>query len=69
LRNFYAPTSGNFGRSILRSDIITLIESTEGVERIVSDSEGPILTSPVEDLALAPYELPNLQVVTLNVVA
>lgn len=67
LRNFYAPTNGNFGRSILRSDIITLIESTEGIERIVSDVNGPILTSPTADMTLAPYELPRVLIVTLNV--
>lgn len=68
LRTFYAATSGNFGRSILRSDIIALVESTEGIERIVSDAEGPILSSPVEDITLAPYEIPRLLLVALNVV-
>jgi uncharacterized phage protein gp47/JayE len=69
LRAFYATRKGNFGRSILRSEIIAIIEGTEGVDRIASDVDGPIVGAPAADVALAPYELPKLNTVILNVVA
>ena len=69
LRDFYAPKKGNFGRSILRAEVIAIIEGTAGVDRIVSDSDGPIVDSPGADVGLAPYELPKLVNVTLTVVA
>ncbi len=68
LRAFYATRRGNFGRPILRSEIIAIIEGTPGVDRIASDANGPIVGSPANDLTLAPYELPQLNLVTLNVV-
>ena len=68
LRKFYAASAGNFGRSILRAEIIAVIEGTNGVDRIASAPNGPILTSPVADVALAPYEIPRLGSVTLHVV-
>lgn len=68
LRDFYATRKGNFGRSILRSEIIAVIEGTPGVDRIASDANGPIVGSPAADIPLAPYELPKLNAVTLNVV-
>jgi hypothetical protein len=68
LRSFYAASSGNFGRSILRAEIIAVIEGTSGVDRIQSDPGGPILASPVVDVALAPYQIPRLGSVTLHVV-
>ncbi|OLE54599.1 MAG: hypothetical protein AUG51_07385 [Acidobacteria bacterium 13_1_20CM_3_53_8] len=67
LRAFYAAKAGNFGRRILRAEIIAVIEGTNGVERIASDVTGPILSSPAEDVVLAPYELPRLVNVLLNV--
>jgi uncharacterized phage protein gp47/JayE len=68
LRSFYAPRTGNFGRPILRSEIIAVIEGTPGVERIVSDSDGPIVSSPGADRVLAPYHLPKLNLVNITVV-
>jgi uncharacterized phage protein gp47/JayE len=68
LRDFYAPRKGNFGRAILRSEVIAIIEGTTGVDRIVSDADGPIVDSPGADVGLAPYELPKLVNVTLTVV-
>jgi uncharacterized phage protein gp47/JayE len=72
LRDFYAPKRGNFGRKILRSEIIAIIEGTPGVDRIDSDDDGPIVQSPAADLEVAPYELPKLNAppggVHLNVV-
>lgn len=68
LRNFYATKKGNFGRPILRSEIIAIIEGTPGVDRIASDASGPIVGTPAADIPLAPYELPKLNLVTLNVV-
>jgi uncharacterized phage protein gp47/JayE len=69
LRNFYAATAANFGRPILRAEIIAVIEGTQGVERIVAQGSGDILASPLADVVLAPYELPLLGEVTINVVA
>lgn len=60
LRDFYAPKKGNFGRKILRSEIIAIIEGTPGVDRIQSDADGPIVQSPAADLSVAPYQLPKL---------
>lgn len=60
LRDFYAPKKGNFGRKILRSEIIAIIEGTPGVDRIQSDEDGPIVQSPSADLNVAPYQLPKL---------
>lgn len=68
LRDFYAARVGNFGRRISRSEIITVIEGTEGVDRIASDVSGPILSSPAADVLLAPYQLPRLLSVNLSVV-
>jgi uncharacterized phage protein gp47/JayE len=67
LRTFYAPRLGNFGRKILRAEIIAVIEGTDGVERIIPASEiGPILVSPVADIAVVPYKLPRLLTVTIT---
>jgi len=68
LRAFYATKKGNFGRRILRSEIIAVIEGTPGVDRIVSDDDGPIVNSPAVDVVLAPYQLPKLVDVALTVV-
>jgi uncharacterized phage protein gp47/JayE len=68
LRGFYATKKGNFGRPILRSEIIAIIEGTPGVDRIVSDEDGPIVNAPAVDVTLAPYQLPKLELVTLTVV-
>lgn len=68
LRDFYATKRGNFGRPVLRSEIIAIIEGTPGVDRIASDANGPIVGNPAADVPLAPYELPKLNTVTLNVV-
>jgi uncharacterized phage protein gp47/JayE len=68
LRAFYATRPGNFGRRILRSEVIAVIEGTPGVDRINSDEDGPIVGSPAADVVLAPYQLPKLVSVTLTVV-
>jgi uncharacterized phage protein gp47/JayE len=68
LRAFYAPDGENFGRPILRSEIITLIEGTRGVDRIASEAQGSILASPTADLKLDPWQLPKLVTVTVDVV-
>jgi uncharacterized phage protein gp47/JayE len=67
LRLFYAAREGNFGRTILRSEIISIIEGTPGVDRIVSDPDGPIVQTPGEDLTVDVYQLPKLNNVTLTV--
>ena len=70
LRAFYAPRAGNFGRKISRGEIIHEIERTEGVDRVEAvNPAGPILISPVGDTTLAPYQLPRLLTVTINVVS
>jgi hypothetical protein len=40
LRNFYSPSREQFGRPILRSEIIAVIEGTAGVDRIVVPEVG-----------------------------
>jgi hypothetical protein len=67
LRSFYAAARDHFGKLILRADIVAIIESTEGVERIVSDPAGPILTAPTLDRSLKPWQLPRLGEVTIHV--
>jgi uncharacterized phage protein gp47/JayE len=68
LRAFYAAAQENFGRPIVRSEIITVIEGTRGVDRIVSAPSGPILVSPLADVRLDPWQLPKLVTVTINAV-
>lgn len=68
LRSFYAATQANFGRPVLRSEIIALIEGTPGVQQIVAQPGGAILALPAADTTLAPYELPQLGAVTTTVV-
>lgn len=68
LRSFYAPSMGNFGRPILRAEIIAVIEGTDGVLRIEAPAAGAILTSPLVDMTIAPYAFPQLVNVTLNAV-
>lgn len=67
LRNFYAPSRQQFGRQISRAEIIAVVEGTQGVDRIVSDGNAPIIASPLFDLKLADYQLPKLNLVTINV--
>lgn len=68
LRNFYAPKISNFGRAILRAEIIAVIEATDGVSRIEAPAAGAILGSPTADATIAPYAFPRLLDVTLNAV-
>jgi uncharacterized phage protein gp47/JayE len=68
LRAFYAPGRENFGRPILRSEIIALVEGARGVDRIVSESGGAILASPLVDVKLNPWELPKLVTVTVDAI-
>ncbi|MGB7923456.1 MAG: baseplate J/gp47 family protein [Pyrinomonadaceae bacterium] len=66
LRSFYAATAENFGRPILRGEIIAKIEQTSGVDRIVAQPSSDILAAPLVDVVIAPYEIPRLVTVTLN---
>ncbi|HEX8177841.1 MAG TPA: baseplate J/gp47 family protein [Pyrinomonadaceae bacterium] len=68
LRDFYSAREENFGRTISRSEIIAVIEGTKGVRRIEAQPGGEILAEPVADIEVAPYELPKLVTVTVNVV-
>jgi uncharacterized phage protein gp47/JayE len=68
LRKFYAAKATNFGRPILRAEIITVIEGTQGVDRIVAQLSGDILAAPLADIDVAPYELPRLGDVAIDVV-
>lgn len=76
LRAFYAASRANFGRPILRSEIIAVIEGTTGVDRIVPVAPDgwdvarsyPIIAEPLADTKLKEYELPKLIDVTLHVV-
>lgn len=67
LRASYSPSDKNFGRRIVRSEIIAIIEDTDGVDRIDAQPTGPIIASPAADVTLMPWELPRL--VGVNVVA
>ncbi|QQS31849.1 MAG: baseplate J/gp47 family protein [Acidobacteriota bacterium] len=67
LRSFYAASKANFGRPILRSEIIAVIEGTEGVDRIVAN-DTDILGSPTVDTRLAEFQLPRLVEVTIDAV-
>lgn len=67
LRAFYAASRENFGRPVLRSEIIAVIEGTTGVDRIVA-GESSILASPTADSKLLEYQVPRLVDVNLNVV-
>lgn len=69
LTNYYAPSAANFGRAILRAQVITIIESTPGVDKIVSSSpSGAILDAPAADVTLQPWQLPQLDQITITVV-
>lgn len=67
LRSFYAAAREQFGRPILRSEIIAVIEGTEGVDRIVA-GDASILITPTADQRLVEYQMPKLDDVTMNVV-
>jgi hypothetical protein len=69
LRLSFAPSDpGNFGRTVSISDIIAIIKGASGVERVVPQPGGDILAEPAADIQVAPYEMPRLETVTLNVV-
>ncbi len=68
LRNFYAANREQFGRAIYRSEIIAVIESVAGVDRIEPESASQILISPEADAKLQEFELAKLVNVTINVV-
>lgn len=67
LRAFYAASREQFGRPILRSEIIAVIEGTSGVDRIEAAGAN-ILSSPLADKKLKNHELPKLGAVNLTVV-
>ena len=69
LFDFYAPTAGNFGKGVYQSDVISIIEGSEGVERIERQPDGALLVSPAGDVAVAPYQLPRLVAVNLTPVS
>ena len=69
LRAQYAVKASNIGRTVLRSEIIQIIEQTAGVDVIIPQSpSGAILASPTADIELQPYEMPRLINITLNFV-
>lgn len=68
LRVFYGIKTANFGRPILRSEIIQMIEGAPEVDAIVPQPGRAILASPSADIELLPYELPRLINLTLNFV-
>lgn len=68
LRAFYAASRENFGRPILRSEVIAVIEGTTGVDRIEAQQSGAILASPLVDVKLDPWQLPKVVTVTMTVV-
>ena len=64
LRAFYARRA-NFGRDILRSEIIAVIEGTPGVDKIISDPGGAIILQPLVDTRVDIWKLPKLEEVDL----
>ena len=68
LREFYSAARENFGRPILRSEIIAVIEGTTGIDRIVVAPDAPILAQPLADLRLAVWQLPKLKMVILHTI-
>lgn len=68
LRAFYAAKRENFGRPILRSEVIAVIEGTTGVDRIEAQQSGAILASPATDVKLDPWQLPKVVTVQMTVV-
>ncbi len=66
LRNFYSASREKFGRSILRSEIITVIEGTGGVDFIVSAAGAPVIAAPLVDTNLASHQLAKLVNVNLE---
>lgn len=67
LRNFYSASRELFGRPILRSEIMAVIEGTAGVDYIVA-GESSILAAPTADTRIAEYQLAKLEEVTIDVV-
>lgn len=67
LRNFYSLAKGNFGRPIFRSEIIAVLEGTDGVNRIVPQAES-ILIAPVADVQTPIWKLPKLVNITINAI-
>jgi uncharacterized phage protein gp47/JayE len=67
LRGFYQAAAANFGRPIVRSEIIALIEGAEGVDRIESAPGEPIIAAPLEDVRLLAWQTPRLVNVTLQI--
>lgn len=67
IQNFYAPTNANFGRTISRSEIIALIEGTEGVDMIVGTFNGNVISQPLTDRRLQTWELPRPVSISIQV--
>ncbi|GEM_PF-3276379 len=67
IRDFYAPNNEHFGRDIVRSEIIALIEATQGVDRIIANPDGRILKLPSADLHTKVWEIPRPVNFTIDV--
>lgn len=67
LREFYKTRAESFGKPILRSEIIAVIEAADGVERIMSAPDAPILQSPLADRRLPVWAMPRLREVSIDV--
>ncbi len=71
LRAEYAAVASNLGRTILTTEIVAIIVSTLGVERLVaSRTPASLLRAPLMDIPLLAYELPaarNIQLFPLIV--
>lgn len=67
LRDFYAARRAKFGVSAMRSEIISVIEGSEGVDHIVAVG-AEILSKPAADVAVSPFQLVRLIDVSITVV-
>jgi hypothetical protein len=66
LRTFYGVGRAQFGRPVLRSEIITVIEQTAGVDYVKAQSSERILIAPVADRALQPWQLAKVGQITIT---
>jgi uncharacterized phage protein gp47/JayE len=71
LADFYSAAAARFGRDVLISEIVSIIEETDGVDHIVA-SGSQLLSSPLVDISVPPYAIARLlavEDVLINVAA
>lgn len=66
LEQFYATTRKNFGRPILRSEIIAVLESLPGVNYVKPQTGNRILIEPLNDTFISPWQIVKFGSLTLT---